>query len=422
MSLSPEATRSRWQSSFLTATPRRRKIVGLIVVYLSVYFLIDADAVTRQYSLTPEANLNVAEARAWLSGRLDLDCPTGAKERPWDSAVFEDRVYNVFPPLFSVISAVVLSVSSDGVPNVVLIVLLALPLPGLAYALFLKRTEGVTPAVLLSIGYLLGTSLAPVMNEALRNGDVWRVNHLLSQLGLLIFLLDYFGQRRIWLAGVGLILAAWSRQLTALYMIPLAVVALRGMDEPQWRRRAITLGLTLAVLVALPATLNTLKFGDPLDSGYARIYEGRWDDAGDQPAQDARGGLFGLSFVPRNLYYMNLGLPLPDRPLWMLRFVPNPFGTGIWWTSPLLLLAVLHWRRLWSDPYVRGLLVAAVLVFAVIMAYHTTGRAQRGYSRFSLDFVLVLLAAIGPVCSGPRRQWVIFGLVTWSVWYFRWAI
>ena len=45
-----------------------------------------------------------------------------------------------------------------------------------------------------------------------------------------------------------------------------------------------------------------------------------------------------------------------------------------------------------------------------------------GYNRFSMDFVVVLLAAVAPVCDAPGRRWVTFGFVLWSVWYFRWAI
>ena len=412
----------RCRQRYCDASLRRRRIIGLVGVYLAFYLLIDAQAVTRSYLLTPLNNLNVAEARSWLAGRLDLDFEPTPGKRPWDSGVHAGRVYNVFPPMFTLISAAVMTAVPDGVPNSVLVVLLALPLPGLAYAVFLRRTERVATAVLLSVGYLLGTSLLPLMNQGLRNGDVWRINHLLSQLGLLIFLADYFGRRRVWLGGIGLIVAAWSRQLTILYLLPLALIAAAREGSASRRFRLVSLAVVTAVLVALPATLNMLKFGHPLESGYRYIYEGRQDDPDDQPAQDARRGLFSPSFIPRNLYYMNLGLPYPDSPVWMLRFVPNPHGTGIWWTTPVLLFVLTGWRKLWAQRELRSLLLAAMAVFAVLMTYHTTGRAQLGYNRFSMDFVIVLLAVVAPLCDDPRRRWIAFGFVLWSVWYFRWAI
>ena len=199
-----EESRRRCRQRYCDASLRRRRIIGLVGVYLAFYLLIDAQAVTRSYLLTPLNNLNMAEARSWLAGRLDLDFEPALGKRPWDSGVHAGRVYNVFPPMFTLISAAVMTAVPDGVPNSVLVVLLALPLPGLAYAVFVRRTERVATAVLLSVGYLLGTSLLPLMNQGLRNGDVWRINHLLSQLGLLIFLADYFGRRRVWLGGIGL--------------------------------------------------------------------------------------------------------------------------------------------------------------------------------------------------------------------------
>ncbi|MCH7812502.1 MAG: hypothetical protein IID40_00645 [Planctomycetes bacterium] len=399
---------------------RTRKVLGLIGVYLAMYLLVDAGALVHEYLLLPEGvshvNPNVAEGAAWLAGRLEL------ADRTYDTAQYEGRAYNVFPPLFSLISAAVLAFVPAGVPHVVLLVVAALPIPGLAYGLFLRRTRRVRMAVLLTLGYLLGTSLLPVMDYALRNGDVWHVNHLLSQVGLLIFLGDYFGRRRIWLGGLGLILAIWSRQLMAWYLLPLALVAWR-LRVSSSRRRAVW-GFVIPAVVALvlPALLNTLKFDSPLASGYRHIYEGRWDNLDDWPAQSARRGIFSPVFLPRNLYFMNLGLPLPDLRGWALRFRPDVRGTGIWWTTPLLLLLVYDWHRVRRRREVRYLLTAVAGCWAVLMLYHSTGYAQLGYNRFSLDFMVVLLAVVAPRCDGPRRRWMALACVLWSIWYFRWAI
>ncbi len=404
--------RQRWQRS----TQRQRRVAGLVAVYLAVYLLIDAQPVTHYYLLTPRNNSNVAEADAWLHGRLDL------AERTYDTALHDGKVYNVYPPMFTLISAAIMASVPDGVPNTILILLILLPLPGLAYAVFLRRAQRVWIAVLLSWGYLLGTSLLPLLDRGLRNGEVWVVNHLLSQIGLLIFLLDYFGRRRIWVGGVGLIVAFWSRQLTLLYLLPLAAAAWAAEGGASRRWRVAGLALVTAVMAALPLTLNSLKFGNPLDSGYRYVYEGRWDDPDDWAAQSAARGLFSPVFAPRNLYYMNIGLPLLDEPLWMLRPVPNSYGTGIWWTTPLLLFALVYGRLLWADRAVRALVLAVGAIFVVLMTYHTTGWAQLGSNRFSLDFLVVLLAAVGPHCDGPRRRWVVLACVLWSVWYFRWAL
>ncbi|MFQ5490063.1 MAG: hypothetical protein ACE5GE_05010 [Phycisphaerae bacterium] len=399
----------------------QRHVAGVLGVYLAAYLLIDTGAIKYTFLLTPDNNLNVAEARAWLDGRLDLavDRPDG--KRPWDSALFEGKVYNVFPPAFTMIAAGVMKAVPDGVPSIVLI-LLVVPLPGLAYLVFWRRVRRVGLAVLISIGYLLGTSLLPVANHALRNGEVWLVNHLLSQVGLLVFLADFFGRRRIWLGGLGLILAAWSRQLTGAYLIGLVYVAVAAYRVEGKKAGLVWAGLVGVVLVAVPATLNAMKFHSPVESGYRYIYEGRWDDPSDAFAQRAGRGLFSPAFVPRNVYYMNLGLPVPDEPWWLLRFTPNTECTGIWWTTPLLLWVWVDWRRVWGQVELRWLLVPVGLVYAALMLFHTTGADQLGYNRFSLDFVPVLLAVVAPGWADQKRRGVALGLVLWSVWYFRWAI
>jgi len=441
-------------------SPGQKRLIGLVGVYLTFYLLLNSDALSRSFLCGPLNNLNVSEAESWLTGRLDLDAGTGLGRRPWDTAVYNGRVYNVFPPLFTLIAAAVMAVGPPGVPSYLLILLFALPIPGLAYVLFLRRTQRVRMAVLLTAGYLLGTSLLPEFQRGLGEGEVWHVNHLLSQVGLLIFLVEYFGARRVWVAGIGVIIAAWSRQLTGLYLVPLAWMALKGgscrgvgTDDPPYtspelaeavrafaearpstdvlgtagaaagywdplRQRVVQLAVVAVVMAALPAVLNTLKFGRPWEAGYCYVYEGRDDET----AQDARKGLFSPTFLPRNLYYMNLGFPLPElRGGWVLRFVPNAYGTGIWWTSPVLLYVLLLWRRLWRQAEVRWLLAAAGGIYGVLLFYHNTGYAQMGYNRFSLDYVAVLLAAIAPLCDQERRWWT-FWFVLWSVWYFRWGV
>jgi len=212
----------------------QRRLIGLVGVYLTFYLLLDSDALSRSFLCGSLNNLNVSEAESWLHGRLDLDARPEPGRRPWDTAVYDGRVYNVFPPMFTFIAAGVMAVGPPGVPSYLLILLFALPLPGLAYALFLRRTARVRMAVLLTIGYLLGTSLLPELQRGLGEGEVWHVNHLLSQVGLLVFLVEYFGARRVWVAGIGVVVAAWSRQLTGLYLLPLAWMALKGASTQRW--------------------------------------------------------------------------------------------------------------------------------------------------------------------------------------------
>ncbi|MHC4093426.1 MAG: hypothetical protein ACYSVY_24670 [Planctomycetota bacterium] len=396
---------------------RRRQLAGLAVCYLAFLSLLDAKLWRPDWHLHPGLNVNVAEARAWLAGRLELDDAAGPMQRPWDTAVYRDKVYSHFPPAFTLLSVLVLPWSPVGFPHLLLVALLVLPLPGLAYLLFLRRTGRPLTATLVTVCYLLGTSLLPVVTWAVRSGQMYHVNHALSQVGLLIFLLELFGRRRIWLGGFALALAFWSRQLTLAYALPLVWMAYANVpDRRRWRSRvALALAITVG-MVSLPLTLNALKFGHPLDTGYRHVYAGREDKL----SREAEHGIFSLHFVPRNLYYTNLGLPrfYDIGGHWHLR--PNMEATGIWWTTPLLIYLLVFWRRIGRSGPGRTALLAVALIWVALLCYHSTGWEQRGYNRYSLDYVPMMLALVAPYCQRGRLRWVTPAAVAWSIAYFAW--
>lgn len=385
--------------------------MGLLVIYVTFGSLLDRDVFGRSWVVRPAFNPNVAEAQAILHGRLDL------WPRRWDTAWYEGRVYNVYPPMFTLIGLVGLSMNPHEVPAVIPGVLVFV-LPGLGFALFYRRTQRIWLAVLLTITYTTGTSLLPVASRALATGSANFVNHVLSQLGMLLLLLDYFGRRRLWPAAIGLMIACWSRQLTAFYAIALLAMAVANTTGSARATRGVLAGAAVAAALAVPMVFNTLKFGDPLESGYRYVYVGR-DDYFARQAQD---GLFAARFVPRNLYYMNVGLPERRQTDGSFRLRPNDKGTGIWWTTPLLCLALVDGRRIWRNRENRAVLSAAGLVYLALLFYHVTGASQPGYNRFSLDFVPVLLAVLAPHCAGRYRGVATAGLAVWSVCYFQWAV
>ncbi|HEY3242820.1 MAG TPA: hypothetical protein VGM03_05655 [Phycisphaerae bacterium] len=409
-------------------------------------------------------NQNIAEARSWLRGRLDLIVDevsfpdpndTG---RPWDTAWFAGRVYNHLPPLATLLFAPLMLLFDERVPHVLVIALTVLAMPALALRMFLNCTERVWPAALLTLAFMLGTSILPVAYRAATVGHAYYVNQLLATNGLLVFLGEYFGRRRICLAGIGLIIAFWSRQLTLGYTLPflwMAGHADRNVGVPasgrqtcrpearttRPRGRVIIACLLVAGMLSVPLLLNWLKFRDPFQSGYAYIYVGR----NEAFARDAQYGIFSPHFVPRNLYWMNVGLPRivqagglyfrqedDDRwdcgydarlraAGWMYHRV-NHVATGIWWTTPLLLYLFVDGRRIWRDPARRMLLLAAALVYVGLLLYHGTGRLQSGYNRYSLDYLPPLFAIIAPQVFMARRQWITLVLIGWSILYFQWLI
>ena len=392
---------------------RRRAWLGLLSVLVVCLWLNDSQLWRPDDWIGIESNVQVAEAEAWRQGRLDL------AEREWDTALFKGKVYSHFPPLFSFVSVACLGVFG-GVPHGLMVFGIAAPLAVLAYTFFLRRTGSPCWGTVCAIGLVCGTSVWPVLRSTIRGASPYHVNQSLAVIGTLVLLHEYFGRRRIWLAGLGVLGATLSRQLTVAYLIPLGYMAWKDRGSSG---RFFGLGcfaLTTVAAAAISIGLNTLKFGHPLDTGYLYIYDDRPED---DFSRDARAfGLFSPHFVPRNLYFSNLGLPTltsirtagEDRTY--LR--PNRMGTGIWWTTPLLLWLIIDLRRILRDRELRVLFAATCLVFAALTCFHATGSIQRGFHRFSLDYLPVLLALIVPRCLEGRRRWVTLAMVAWSVLYF----
>lgn len=389
--------------------------LGALLVVLVCVLLSEASLWKPAKKLGIKENVQVAEAQAWWDGHLHVP------ERVWDTALKDGRAYSYFPPMFTIIAAVVVPFA-DGFPHSLLVMLVAV-VPVLAYLLFFRVTGSPLWGAVLAIGYLCGTSAWPVLDRALARGMPYHVNHTLASIGVLVILIDYFGRRRVWPAAIGLVVAALSRQLTGFFVLPVAYMAYRSGAGPVRRRHLAVVGMACLLAASVYGGLNLLKFGRPLTAGYVLIHEGRDDPF----ARDAREhGLLSTHWVGRNLYYANLGLPELRRVevggKRQVRLMPDNSGTGIWWTTPLLLWLLIDARRLVRDRAALLLGAAVVGVYAAQMLWYTTGAFQRGYNRFSLDYLPALLALVASRCVVGWRRWVTLGMIAWSVLYFRYLL
>ena len=134
-----------------------------------------------------------------------------------------------------------------------------------------------------------------------------------------------------------------------------------------------------------------------------------------------RFGLFSPHYLARNLRYANIGVQVHDIG-WRVaarstfgRTRGEPASGGRRRCCCLFVDA----RRLLGDRSNQVLLVAAGIIYLALMLYHSTGYEQRGFNRYSLDYVPALLALIASGCLETlRRRWLTAGVVAWSVLYF----
>jgi hypothetical protein len=180
-----------------------------------------------------------------------------------------------------------------------------------------------------------------------------------------------------------------------------------------------------------------MRFGDPLEFGY------RWmNSPGALAERQALWGQFSLHFLPENLYTMLVRPPIITP--WPLHIEPDPWGMGLLFTCPALLLALPTLAELWHSRTARrtsspgssaapvktathslqlGLWLSIALVQLPSLLYFNTGSYQFGY-RFALDWLpmAVLLVALGTT-DRRRHQWtqaLIIGSVLMHLWGVLW--
>ncbi len=385
-----------------------------------------------QWQLLPEYNAGVQEGVAWLSGRLDLpfegDDPTDPGQRGWDTAVFTPpgesapRVYNVFPPLISILTAALhpLHHYPLGLPAGVwspwtMVWLVYWPLVVVGFVAFRRRAGDAGWAALLVFALIGGTAVLPQLVFS-GKGLLGQLNQVISQIGILLIAHDVLGRRRIWPGLIGLFIATYTRQLTFLYGGALIWAAWQraGLRGAAWTT------LALAVIAAPLLALNHAKFGHAFDFGYRYIYVNR-DDPVARKVHDH--GVFSARFIPENAYYMLLAPPRVDEltPVSIRISETNDASTSIWITTPLALMIFFAVPAWWREPAARALMLATLPILIGHLCYHSPGWLARGYNRFALDYLPVWLVVVAPWTRGGERNWrtgFTLAAVAWSVWYF----
>jgi hypothetical protein len=242
-------------------------------------------------------------------------------------------------------------------------------------------------------------------------GGVWHTGHLIATVLTLGCLIELWGRRRAVLIGL-LAGAAFLTRAPVAFAIPFyALLLLPWLDATDGSRRTIPwrawTGLALGVLPSIVGffAYNAIRFGDPLESGYALATLPPFLDTLRQQ------GLFSLSHVGMNLQYFLLDLPKPI--LGFPFFHPDGLGMSVFVTTPGLLLAV---RADWRSQRAWLLLGAAVAVLVPTLLYYGGGWLQFGY-RYFLDSTPFVIAVCGLAAArvgriGPGwRVLIAFGVL-----------
>lgn len=371
-----------------------------------------------EWRVDPAGNAALEEALRWKEGSLELHL------NKYDVAHFDGKRFNVVGLSFVLICLIGTTLTSwtgggahDFYP-LYYVALVALPLAPAAYLAFRSQTHSSAWGAALAAYLICGTSLLHIVQQCrgAQGGSVNAIDQVLSVTGLLIFAGDLLGARRIWPAAIGLALSAWARPMTILYVLPLLWLVRPGPSTIARSRRSRWIGIAAVAFIAgVPMTLNSLKFGNPFQTGYRYLYEGRTDPVG----RSGREQLFGLRYASENLRAMNLAFPSWDlRAGVVYPDTSNINGGSIWLTSPLLLGVFLTIPQWWRDSARRTLMLSTLPVLAGIACYHTTGAVHAGCFRYALDFIPIWLLVIAPFVTTNRAAPWTLGCLAYSALYF----
>lgn len=390
--------------------------IAAFLIALAVYGAAAGDRLGTQ---TPDRHF-VAQAEAWLNGRLDLErWPEGADDPAVvehvvldDGAVVRGRrlllrdTFRVaggaeipmsrvrasrapdfqvaFPPFPSAVFVPIVLAFGPGASDV-LVTAVAGALVPLLFLVVLGRlrARGLsqrTPSDELWLAMLL--SFGTVLFYSAVQGRVWYTAQVFAVDLCLLYVWASIDAERPFLAGSCLALAFLTRA-PMLFMFPLFVEEMwRTGRLRKWRRWAAFAGPVAAAGV-LAACHNHARFDEVMEFGYSYLRVRQQLDI-------EQYGLFNVHYVVRNV--TAAFALLPD-----LHFGPpyvsvSGHGLAMWITTPaLVLLAGARPRR----PFQYGLWITAALVGIWTLLYQNTGWFQFGF-RFSLDYIvfLVLILAV----------------------------
>lgn len=390
----------------------------LVLLYVACLVVLGPTLEMSQWFVLPEDNQGAAEALAWLDGHLDLEGRGG------DIALYDGRNYSIFPPLWTIICFCVYGFNQlvYGEPLVFWSWLYALivagPVPLFYYLAFRRAGTSSGWAAVLAFGAAAGTCLWPVagMLGGTRRAWIYSIQLILAQNGLALILMDLLGRKRFWPAGLGVLIAAWSRQPCYLYALPVMWLA---WSSPNRLKSLIRAGIPIAIACGVTGGLNYAKFRSPFESGYSYLFAGA-DLAPDDHLRGPTGEIeiVSLRYLPRHA--RDMFITPPDIYMASNGLVITGSGpqTAMWYGTPLFVLTLIGIRRWWSDKTKRALMLSTLPVIFVALIWHGPIEGCPGYYRYTLDFGLIWLAVIASWTESPRARVLTLVCLAWSVFYF----
>ncbi len=348
-------------------------------------------------------NLYGLQAQSWLEGRWDVPGPVE------DVSQYGERYYVAFPPFPSVVLLpVVALVGHERVPYRALAVVISGLTAWAAWRVLRRLDIPEADRPWLVAALLAGTAFwfCVVQSEA-----VWFFAHVVAVTCSLLALEEALGPARGWRAGLWAGLAFLCRQL-CVYLVPFIALVVwwrhAGAGRRRQAREAVLALALVGVCGGLYLMLNAVRFGHPLDTGYAGMPLSEF-----LAERVARYGLFHPAYVPFNFFHMFLEGPHFEfggaRKLAPLGI--DGMGTSLTLASPFVFVALAARPERFLRQAAWGMVGLSLLH---MLHYYNNGWVQLNAQRFSLDFLPVLWVLVALGTRHVEARWWK-GLVAWSI-------
>lgn len=396
----------------MVSTREPRGYMAIVKLFAPIGFILFMVAMAAMSSHAVPQHHYAQLASAMLEGKVALG------QYYYDSAFFEGQYYLPLGPLSAVLMVpIAFLLNNIGIADQAIwsAVLSALLVAGCLFMIFRITTAfrfSYEDRCWLVIAFCGASIFLPLAIHM----SVWQTAQITGAFFLLAAISEYFHQRRYWVIGLcmGAVLAARTTAVLGIIFFLLAVW-FGGKERRAKLVDTLQLLLPLGLAGALLMAYNYVRFHHGFEFGYTYQLL-------DSPALRANrdAGLFGLRYLPSNLYYFFLAGPLPvisPPPHHLLQLpylLPNPWGMSIFLTSPYYLY--LFWRhRLERVDW--QLWVTVIGIALPIFLYYGIGYQQVGY-RYALDFLpflfVIFLRALpegAPLSRSLKTVFVVSTLV-----------
>jgi len=374
-------------------------------IYFTAFIILQVPAIINFYYNDGNHNAYIQFAQSLLHGNLNLPATTDHG----DLSYFNGQLYLPYPPLPGIILVPFVALFGAAHVNTVAIATaMSCFCLYLVYNILskLKVDKEYFPWIIAAIFFGTGFWYALFTSH-----HVYAFAHITSFLFQLLIINEILGKRRWWFIGVFIGCTFLTRQFTivyALFVLGYMFYLYRIAKEKITFKTILSFSSPIACCIVLYLSYNYLRYGNAFDSGYEHIvYIGVLKERIQQY------GVFNIRYVLFNLYctlikgfniqFEGAGyLKIKDMDLW---------GTSLFCASPFL---IAGFKANWSKTLIISAWTTILIILVGQSFYHNNGFEQVNTSRFTLDFLplLIVLMSLG-ISKVPA--WLMKSLISYAV-------